>query len=143
VLMLMRTHLPWSNRRGVFLILFGAAFVLLGYALLTTDVTPALRHSLRLALNLAPLGFYAWAWITCGALGVIGGLLPRRLDALGFAAVIVMPTLWAVVYFVEWLAGDLPRGWQGSLLYALIAAAIGVVAGMPDPTDLPVARDPQ
>lgn len=125
------------GRRGVFLVLFGGVYLLIGYSYLTVAASSRLlvKHALRLALNVAPLPVYGWLWITAGTVAVISGLFtitsPRR--PIGFTAAVVMPALWTVVYFAAWIDGDVPRGWVSALLFGLLAAAVWVVAGMSDP----------
>lgn len=126
------------GRRGAFLTLFGCIYLLLGYSYIGTPVTPAVHHSLRMALNVAPLVVYGWLWVTSGVAAIVVGLIFRASrDVFGFIAAVLMPSLWAVVYFAAWMDGDVPRGWVTGLLFALIASAVGVVAGMPEP---PIAR---
>lgn len=124
------------GHRGAFLALFGAVYLLIAYSFLGTRVTPQVRHALRLALNVAPLQVYAWAWAVAGAISVVCGLFCPGRKAVGFTAAVVMPTLWAVVYFAAWIDGDIPRGWVSGVLFLLLAAAVAVVAGMPEPREL-------
>ena len=124
----------WSvRRRGLFLALMGVVFVLLGYSLLA--VTPveraAVEHALHPAVSLAPLWVYGVAWIVCGVVSIVDGLRPGVRSALGFTAAVIMPTLWALVYLAAWWQGDLPRGWVSSAVFAALAGAIMIVAGMP------------
>jgi hypothetical protein len=127
-----------AGRRGVFLVLFGAVYALIGYSYLTLSPVSAapVRRSLRLALNLAPLTVYAWLWLGSGIVLVLSGLVSPGRKPVGFTVAVVMPTLWAVVYFAAWVAGDIPRGWVQSAIFAALAAAVAVVAGMPEPRDL-------
>lgn len=131
---LQRLHV---GRRGVFLALFGAVYLLIGYSYLAVpkESLPAVKHGLRLAVNIAPLQVYGWAWIATGAVAVVSGLftLTSTRRPIGFAAAVLMPSLWVVIYLAAWLAGDVPRGWVSAALFALIAAAVAVVAGMTDP----------
>jgi len=126
------------GRRGAFLILFGAVYLLIGYSYLT--LTPAsetaVRHALRLALNAAPLPAWGWAWITAGVTAAACGAVCPGRKAVGYGVAVAPPALWAVVYLAAWLAGDVPRGWVSAAIYAALAAAVAVIAGMPEPRDL-------
>lgn len=126
------------GRRGAFLILFGAVYALIGYSYLTLSPVSetAVRHALRLALNVAPLPVWGWAWITAGAVAMLCGACCTGRKAVGFAAAVVLPALWAVVYVAAWLVGDIARGWVSAAIYAALAAAVAVIAGMPEPRDL-------
>lgn len=129
------------GRRGAFLVLFGAVYVLLGYSYLSVTVTPAVRHSLKLALSVAPLEVYAWGWIVAGAVAIVAGvMLPVAWKAAGFAAAVVMPTIWALVALTAWTDGHVARAWVTAVVYALLAGSVAVVAGMVDPGDLEAHR---
>jgi hypothetical protein len=123
------------TRRGVFLALFGIIYILLGSSYFV-PVTPALHHALHLAIAVAPLWLYGIGWCACGLMcilvGVVGG---PRLEMLGFIAAICPSTLWAVIYMAAWIDNDIPRGWVSSLIFAGLAASVGVVSGMVDPIE--------
>lgn len=126
------------GRRGAFLILFGVLYALIGYSYLTLSPVSevAVRHALRLALNVAPLTAWGWAWIAAGATAVACGTFCPGRKTVGFTAAVVLPALWSVVYVAAWLLGDIPRGWVSAAIYAALAAAVAVIAGMPEPRDL-------
>ena len=124
------------GRRGVFLILFGVVYGLLGYSYLQVPVTPAVHRALHVALNVAPLSVYAWAWITAGIICAAAGLLSPRRKPVGFAVAMLMPALWAAVFLIAWVNGDMPRGWTSAVVFAALAGAVGVVAGMQDTREM-------
>ena len=132
------------GRRGLFLVLFGAVYLLIGYSYLTVSQTsqPLVKHALRLALNVAPLTVYGWLWVAAGGLAAVSGLftITSSRRPIGFIAAVVMPSLWTLVYLAAWIDGDVPRGWVSALLFGLLAAAVWVVAGMPDPHEFPKAK---
>lgn len=137
---LIRTRWYSLSRRGAVLALFGTVFALLGYSYLSIDarLTAVLHAQLRFALDVAPVEFYGWAWVVCGLLAILGGLV-HPLDGLGFAAAVFMPALWSVVYFLAWFHDDAPRAWVNGCLFGAIALVLVVVAGMADP----LAREPK
>jgi hypothetical protein len=128
------------GNRGVFLTLFGGVYILIGYSYLNIPPSSraAIRYSLYLALKIAPLSVYAWAWIVAGAVAVWSGLFtftsPRR--PVGFTVAVVMPTIWALINFAAWVNGDSPRGWVSAAVFGLIAAAVATVAGMAEVREL-------
>ena len=126
------------GHRGVFLALFGIVYLLLGYSYIGVHITPQVRHALRIALQVAPLPVYAWGWVTTGAISVLCGLFCPGRKAVGFAAAILMPAIWSLVYTDAWLEGGIPRAWVSVAVFAALAAAVAVVAGMPDPRQLEV-----
>lgn len=124
------------GRRGAFLTLFGTAYILIGQSLLTTEQTPLVRHVFRFGLSILPLHGWGIAWIVCGSVAILDGLYSRGRDLIGFVAAVLAPLAWSFVYLVAWIQLDV-RGvanlWQSSLLYAVLAAAVMIVAGMPEP----------
>lgn len=130
------------GRRGAFLVLFGAVYLLVGYSYLTLSPVSvvAVRRSLHLALNVAPLTVWGWVWIAAGAAAVVCGVFCVGRKGAGFATAVVMPALWAGVYLAGWLNNDIPRGWVSAAIYAALAGGVATVAGMSDSDELGVHR---
>jgi hypothetical protein len=124
------------GRRGAFLALFGCAYIMIGFSYTSDRPTTAVYQSLRVAIKVMPLWCYGVLWMLGGLFAIVVGLSPKR-DGYGFVAAIVLPTLWTLAYFVGWFNGDSARGWVSGLIYLLIASAVAVVSGMPNPTSLP------
>lgn len=125
------------GRRGAFLALFGLVYLLIGYSYTGSRTTPAVRQSLHLATNVMPIWAYGVIWLSAGMIALAFGLLfdPAK-DALGFVAAIVMPALWSFIYLCSWVEGYSPRGWSTAALFLLVAGAVAVVSGMPNPVDV-------
>lgn len=127
------------GRRGAFLTLFGVAYLMIGQALVTSTTTPIVRHVFRFALSILPLPGWGVAWLVCGTVAIVDGLWPHGRDMIGFAAAVLAPVAWSIVYLAAWLQLDAPGApvgrnlWESALLYAVIAAAVLIVAGMPEP----------
>lgn len=127
----------WLSRRGTFLALFGIAYLLVAKSLVDTDTTPLVRHVFRFALGIMPLAGWALLWLVCGGIALLDALLTRDgRDSVGFAAAVIAPTAWAIVYVAAWVGNDTAVRdlWISAVTYALIAAAVLIVAGMPDPS---------
>lgn len=121
------------RRRRAFLIVFGAAYLLIAKSLIDRDISPAARHAFRFALGLMPIGGWALVWLTCGFLALADATITRHgRDVIGYAAATIAPIAWSVVYLAAWLQGA-AHEWEHALLYGLIAAAVLIVSGMPDP----------
>jgi len=125
------------GRRGEFLIFAGAAFVLIGYGYV---VSPVLRRSgVHVVHDLVPPPWWGVAWIVAGVVGVAFAWArkPGR-DRLGYAALILMPSLQAGSYATSWVLylihqpGD-PRGVYSALVYVAFARFITITAGWPEP----------
>lgn len=130
------------GRRGAFLVLFAVVYALIGYSYLTLSPASvkAVRMSLHWALNVAPLPVWGWVWIATAVIAAASGLFAPGRKAAGFVAGVVMPVLWGLANLAAWISRDVPRGWVSAAIYAALAAAVGVVAGMPEPAALKVPR---
>lgn len=121
------------SRRDSFLVLFGVAYLLVGYSYLSIPplYKPLLHAQFRLALDFAPIEFYGWLWIAAGALCIAGGAV-HRYDSFGFAAGVAMPLIWSCACWAAALDG-VPRAWVSGVLYAVFGLAVWIVSGMYDP----------
>ena len=127
------------SRRAAFLALFGLAYLGIAKSLLDTDETPLVRHVFRFALSIMPLWGWAVMWAACGAIALLDALLTRRgRDSIGFAAAVLAPTAWAIVYIAAWVGNDtgIKDLWVSAVNDIVIAGAVFIVAGLPDPSTL-------
>lgn len=134
-----RRHRHLLSRRAAFLALFGVAYLLVAKSLLDTDNTPLVRHVFRFGFSIMPLWGWAVMWAACGAIALVDALLTRRgRDSIGFAAAVLAPTAWAIVYIAAWIGNDtgIKDLWLSAVNYIVIAGAVFIVAGMPDPSTL-------
>lgn len=127
------------SRRAAFLAVFGLAYLLVAKSLLDTDETPLVRHVFRFGLSIMPLWGWAVMWAACGAIALLDALVTRRgRDSIGFAAAVVAPTAWSIVYIAAWIGNDtrIRDLWVPAVNYIIIAGAVFLVAGLPDPSTL-------
>lgn len=131
------------GRRGLFLALFGIAYLLIGQALIKVDVTPEINHLFRFATFFMPIYGWGIAWVVCGCIAILDGLWHRGTDIIGFTVAVLIPLAWSIVYLAAWIQEDRPHSnlWQSSLLYAVLAGAVLIVAGMPEPRLMCVVAD--
>lgn len=122
------------SRRDAFLAVFGVVYVLLGYSFLSVpdEYKPTLHRSLRLALDLAPIEAYGWAWVAAGAVALVSAAW-RRVDAAGFAVATLVPVVWSGAYWAAWIQDGIPRAWVSGVMFAALGVAVSLVAGMYDP----------
>lgn len=124
----LRQHI---GRRGAILALFGFVWVMFGYSLLT--VPPALiaaAHLLGIGLET-----WAWVWVATGAVSLLFSIRPAGRDAIGYAACVFMPCIWALGYLQMWISGSGfdPRAWISFLVWAAVTGVTAVVAGWKEP----------
>jgi hypothetical protein len=114
------------GRRGAVLGLFGFVWVMFGYSLFTVPPEQIAHAQL---LNVG-LGTWAYVWTITGGIALLSCVRPGGKDAVGYAAVVLMPTVWAFGYAYAWFSGTgFPRSWISCLTWAAVAGVTAVVAG--------------
>jgi len=125
------------GRRGQFLVYAGIVTTLIGYGYVAD---PLQRHpGVHVVHDLVPPPWWGVSWMLCGVIGIsfAWARKPGR-DRLGYAALMLMPSLQAGSYATSWVLhlfhqpGD-PRGIFTALLFIGFARFIGLVAGWPEP----------
>lgn len=134
---------PWlrravRSRRSLVLLVFGTLFVLIGVSYLgqAEEITrsPAATLSYRAHLALMPLDVWAWVFIGCGAAGLVGGLTMRH--PLGYTALMVISTWWGAEFIGSWIVTGYGRAILGALVWIALTAALLIIVGWPDPTEV-------
>ncbi|MFF7310568.1 hypothetical protein [Streptomyces sp. NPDC008137] len=127
------------GRRGALLTMKGIIATLYGSGQIIEPVRDT--RGLRLLLTLWPLEVWGWAWITAGAIALVGAWLPPRRDWPGFLAVWAITAPWSMSYLVAWWPlDDYPRGWVAALIFGAFGAVCLVAIGWAEPparTELP------
>jgi hypothetical protein len=112
--------------RSRFLIRWGVAYALLGWAMATT---PAKLRTPSVATMLLPAWFWGALWIACGVIAIITGTL-RWQKHVGFAVLALIGFLWMTVFLVDWVFHFSPRGWVLAVFfYALGRGALDASSG--------------
>lgn len=138
------------GRRGTWLIVVGAVWVIFGVGILQQPTSP--RPGV---LNeMAPAWVNAAGWWITGAIAVWHGLHGRgRDDSLGHAALYVMPAVRAISFALSWLAWvvtswfeALPslgwaQGWYAAVVWAVVIIMMRLVADWPNPQSFPAPPD--
>jgi hypothetical protein len=126
------------SRRSLVLLVFGVLFVLIGFSYLgqAAEITrsPAAALSYRAHLALMPLDVWAWLFVGCGTAGIVGGLTMRH--PLGFTALMVMSTWWGAEFIGSWVVTGYDRAVLGALVWIALSAALLIIVGWPDPTEI-------
>lgn len=125
----MRNHFKINGRRGAFLLLFGAVYVILGINFLLTPGASARQVSLQWLAAHVPLEPFAALWALAGALGIVAAFMPRPRDWFGFSALVFAPAVWGALFLIGAILGS-PAAWASTAVYWAFAAAPMVVSGM-------------
>lgn len=118
----MRLHRP--SRRSSYLFLFGIAWIAYGLAVKEAPDTKSLP-----IYSGTPMVIQGWAWIGTGALSLAGAVVPRFPRPVGFTAAGIMPTLWAVGFFVYWITDHTDSAWQAAVIWVTMAIFVIVTSG--------------
>jgi len=127
------------GRRGAVLLLKGGMAVLYGYSQLVEP--PASTESIRLLLLGMPRHGWAWLWIAAGVTALACVPQRRGRDWLGFAAVYLVASAWALSALASWWLYDNPRGWITALIWAAYGGVAAIVVGWPEPAALESGAD--
>jgi len=126
------------SRRSLVLLVFGVLYVLIGFTYLgqAAEITasPAAALSYRAHLQLMPLDVWAWLFLGAGAAGIVGGLTMRH--PLGYGALMVMATWWGAEFIGSAIVTGYGRAILGALVWIALSAALLIIAGWPDPTEV-------
>ena len=127
------------GRRGSSLLLFGAVWITLSYGFFVGR------------LGSAPDGIFQFVpdqvigigWVITGLIS-IACAFRKKLDWLGFTALMVMPAIRATAFLWSWIVYLFPGGLEGSsdgfvqtTVYGLICALIYRIGGWPEALELP------
>lgn len=148
------------GRRGLLLMLSGAAWVLIGIDVLRHPINRFTNPHATPHPNVMLVFFndphWGLTWIICGTVALLMGLLrghplARRHDSIGFNAILTPPFLWML--FFGWSAivslitsyqqGRDGEAAYGVIVWALVSLFIIVVAGWPEPTENVVLGRPE
>lgn len=121
------------GRKGLFLILFGNIWCLIGYSYLTGKTSSSGLRNLVAVLDTLPLTVQNWGavWIAAGLLGIVCALT-RHMTA-GFAVLVAMPSWWAAVFLMSAAVYGVDLAWLGAEVYAALSLALALPAGMLEP----------
>ena len=145
------------GRRGLVLIFVGMIWILYGIAYLkyplarftVDDNVPGIANAVLTFFSSSWIGYI---WLLCGLAAVAFGLARSRIsliswDHYGFNAILIPPIIWTFLFLWSWVASLTSNGNIGAPLavfgfvtWLLATGFILIIAGWPDPSDLPPAR---
>lgn len=136
------------GRRGVFLLMFGLIYLLVGVNVLIVD---APRFASVAVLGpLLDSQLWGLMWIVGGGLAVGYGVARSRQvhDGVGFGGLLVPATVWTIFYvvsFASWVGtgGEhgSPRSLSGIAAWSFVWTVVLLISGWPDPAPVAAAKN--
>jgi hypothetical protein len=117
------------GRRGASLLFFAFLDIVFGATLATTD--PGTSTGYAFFARIAPLWVWAIPWFVAGLLCLVYAGSDR--DRIAFSAASSLKFGWGVVYLAGWLAGEIPRGHVGAVIWLAFGGFVLVIAGWAEP----------
>ncbi len=128
-------HPKWLTgrvgRRGTALLFF--AFLDLIYAFNLFRPPPGLTAVIAFNASVAPLWFWGCLWSASGLLCLYFAF--RRRDEIGFAAAVLIKTLWGLLA-VGSAFGGVDRWWVSAAIWLSAAGWIAIISTWPEPPSL-------
>lgn len=127
------------GRRGAILLIFGGLWVVLGVSVLDEPESSLLHEVLSPQIR-------STMWVSTGLVAALHAFRPPGIsDAIGFAALYVMPALRVLSYSLAWGAsvmpglgpGD-PDAWRLLAVYSAILGAVVVMSGWAEEAPIPI-----
>jgi hypothetical protein len=139
------------GRRGTFLVMMGLLYCTLGYSYGFTPLPPFTVQQLEGPISLARwlpfvestkgcLQVWGALWIASGATAIIAAWWPPGRDDIGFHALWVFSSVWAVLNIIGEFMGAERAGIVG-VIFGIYAITVLLVSGMVDPPPLVKAAD--
>lgn len=126
-------HRPRLNgNRGQFLFAFGLIYLAIGlsYAL---DPGQTVTASMAWMPQWSSVRVCGIAWLLAGATAMVYAFTPIPRDRYGFMALSAWSTAWAIAWAISQTLGYNNRGYISALVFAVLALAVMIVAGMRNP----------
>lgn len=128
------------GRRRAFLVLIGLIWVLMGLSIILEPPDYPLSGVPHTYIP-APVRFTLW--VASGGVAIVAslpGVSTSRLEAIGFAALYIMPAERSLSYLVSWVSSfdfvpgvGLTKGWIFFLQYLAYVGVISITAGWAEP----------
>lgn len=120
------------GRRGAYLLSKGLLYACYGWIIMALPRTQ--NGSLVLLALIASMDVWGYIWVAVGMLAILIAFIPtcfsHDLEPLGFAALMALPTVWALGILASYfLPGHNPYTWVIALLFASFMASTAVTAG--------------
>lgn len=119
------------GRRGSVLLILATVDVAFGASLIGPSAEDVGRAATAWRELYAPLWVWGGGWLIVAAILVVSAFMIH--DEIGYVAAIAWKVLWALTTLTSWAVGGVPRGWVSSIVWAVVAAMVWVIASWPEP----------
>ncbi len=133
---------PWRGmrkfeRHGLVLFVAGIIYVLIGFAYLVAEPTPARLASLEYALNILDYNHWGYVFMVIGVLSVISSRWPPVSETWGYQALTGQSVAWSGFYLVSIVFGHSPwANITAALLWGVLGFMWWAISGLVNPRHL-------
>lgn len=120
---------PLLDLRGVALLVCGICWPIYGVGVVTNPRV-ALSRSVQVLLEICPITWWGYIWISCGAIAAVGAFLPPGKDVVAFAAAALPPASWAIAFNFAWASGQYPQAWASIPAWLVPLGLLAVIAAL-------------
>lgn len=124
---------PWK-RHSLVVTALGGVYMLLGITYWTTPAPPGRDETLRAALSIMPMNYWAGVFVLFGVLGLVSSRWPKGSETWGYVALSFISALWGAlyVYGVAFL-GSPSSALSGTLVWGALAFLWWAISGLVNP----------
>ncbi len=119
------------GRRGACMLFFAFLDVVYAYSLFFPPPEQLLTANLRFLDSIAPLWFFAGAWLASGFACLAAAFLKN--DWWGFTATITVKTTWGFIYLFAALFGHVDRAYVSATIWLFAAGLLAIISSWPEP----------
>lgn len=120
------------GRRGAILLILAVIDVSYGLSLIGPASETLGLAATRWREHYAPLWVWGLGWLVIAVILIVSAFL--RNDRFGYAAAIGWKIAWSATTLASWIIGGVDRGWVSSIIWAVVAGMVLVIAGWPEPS---------
>lgn len=118
------------GRRGAFLLWLAMLDLVYGWSMLNPTPRSLTNPTTEFLVQVLPLWVWGSLWMLVGGVCVVYAF--RFSDALGFAAAMMLKTLWGMLFLIGWIVVDVERGYLSAVIWLSFAGLMALVVPWAD-----------
>lgn len=127
---------PWK-RHSLALLVAGGVYIVLGFAYISTGLTPESAAGLHLALEWTTIDTWGYIFVLAGIMAVVSSRWPPISETWGYTVLTTLSVGWSMFYLAGIVFFEAPAvNWRGVITFGLLGFLWWVIAGLQNPGDL-------